>query len=173
MRPLSSLVKVSGDSDRHALLAMMTASNPDNPWFNGNVAGNVSSYYGQYLHSSELSVQNYQYNWMRLHLQCSQLNLYHLLYTSYIYCKQHTNPNTDQTIVPTVPIYCIDFAYRNLTTAACFVRQGNLLLYPITTSYGWSDSGTGRPKQCTIRAILKNAAAKFYCSKYCCIVCPG
>jgi hypothetical protein len=73
----------------------------------------------------------------------------------------------DTLFVPSTPIYCTDYSFKNLSTAACFVRQGNVLLYPIITSYGWSDSGTGRPKQCTAKIVAKNPAAKYYCSKYC------
>ena len=53
--------------------------------------------------------------------------------------------------------------YSDIPTASCYVRMGNMLAYPVTNHYGWSDSGTGRPSRCGKSAT--GSAEYYYCSK--------
>lgn len=47
------------------------------------------------------------------------------------------------------------------------MRIGNILAYPVTTSYGWSADGTSYPTQCTKKAAsVDGSAAKYYCNKF-------
>lgn len=79
---------------------------------------------------------------------------------------------------------CFYFSYRNTLSysanvpvqnsntwlsgnAFCMVRIGNTLVYPVATSYGWSQDGKSYPTQCTkSAAAVAGSAAKFYCNKF-------
>jgi hypothetical protein len=50
------------------------------------------------------------------------------------------------------------------------VRVGNMLLYPVISSYGWSATGFGYPKSCAnstadLGSGSYSASAGYFCSK--------
>jgi hypothetical protein len=45
------------------------------------------------------------------------------------------------------------------------VKQGNILMYPVASHYGWSESGYDRPTQCKIAsASVTGSPANYYCN---------
>lgn len=72
---------------------------------------------------------------------------------------------TETLYAPMKMIYCTK--YEGLTAASCFVRQGSTLLYPVVSSYGYSETGYDRPSMCTQKAVSNvNSPAYYYCSKF-------
>jgi hypothetical protein len=62
------------------------------------------------------------------------------------------------------PIYCTK--YKGMAQASCFVRQGDMLMYPVISHYGWSDTGLDYPTMCTAAAVAERGTAAFYyCSE--------
>lgn len=84
----------------------------------------------------------------------------------------HTSSYYDSLNSPTKIIYCHseNAPYGDLThtwlpgRSFCFVRIGNTLAYPVTTSYGWSYTGYNYPTKCTAGNTAETPAAKYYCN---------
>eukprot|EP01034_Spumella_vulgaris_P022688 gene22688-28837_t len=51
--------------------------------------------------------------------------------------------------------------------ASCFVRQGNMLMYPVISHYGYSETGLDYPSICTAKNVAERGTAAFYyCNRF-------
>lgn len=63
-------------------------------------------------------------------------------------------------------------ASRSRTSASCLVRVGDLLMYPIIQSYGWTPTGFGYPKPCQnttaddVSGPKFQEQAQYYCNQH-------